>query len=89
MSTAEQILVSQCGLLYVYTGDFNFIFSVVHSLISSYADDFMQLFDLYSNDDGTVIPCTVGTLYHFDDFDIEEPGLQDFYFSVPYLIHYL
>ena len=61
----------------------------MHAFSCYYADGFTQIFDLYTSDHGVVIPVTVGTLYHYNDFDIEETGLQDFYFSAPNLIHYL
>ena len=57
-------------------------------MTSFFADDFMQLFQVYSNEDGHIVARSPGTLFKLDDFDFDELNLDDFYFSVPRLAHY-
>ena len=63
-------------------------FSVVHSITSHFADDFHQIFQLYTCEEGFVASNHPGTLYKFDDFDYADVSFEDFYFSVPHLINY-
>ena len=84
MSIAIQTPVSIPGSVYAFL----FQFSVVYSVTSYYADDFLQLFQIYSNVDGIIAANDPGTLFRYDDFDIDERTLDDFYFSVPFLVNY-
>ena len=64
-------------------------FLVIQAVITAFADDFIQITNLYQNSGTIILPKPTLSIFKLDiDFDFEMPAIDDFYFSVCALINY-